>query len=68
MSCVPLTNDQRRILDLLARGEPVPDDLAPVLEQLRAWGWVIGSGEMAGVGWSHYEGRSPGSVGIHDRY
>jgi hypothetical protein len=54
MPCVEPSADQRRVLALLARGEPVPNDLAEVVEELRAWGWVMPhTDELTGTGWSH---------------
>lgn len=64
MSCTSLTDDRRLFLSLLAQGQPVPDDLARVLEELRRWGWVTGAGELTGAGWAHVEQGMKGRLGI----
>lgn len=63
MSCVNLTENHRRLLYLLARGQPVPDDLAPELEGLKRWGWVLQTNELSGVGWAHTAPVNRGVLG-----
>lgn len=63
MSCTTLTADQRRVLDLLAQGQPVPEDLVSVMVELVQWGWALRSGELTGVGWAHAGEVSRGVLG-----
>jgi hypothetical protein len=54
MPCVDPAPGHLDVLTLLARGEPVPEDLAAVDEELRRWGWVMSSfDELTGIGWAH---------------
>lgn len=66
MTCVPLTPNHYEVLDLLAQGQPVPEHLAPVMEELVRWGWAMRSGELTGVGQTHAGEGTGGRVGIHD--
>lgn len=62
VSCIDLTDDQRLLLGLLARGESVPD-LASALEELRRWGWVLQTDELSGVRWAHTAEAKRGVLG-----
>jgi hypothetical protein len=61
MSCVPIPDPHRQILDLLRGGPQHVTDLEQTtgtkltepVNELRAWGWVFGDLELSGVGWYH---------------
>lgn len=63
MSCVPLTADHCRVLELLSQNLPVPNDLASALDDLRRWSWVMGTDELTGVGWAHVGDLNRGVLG-----
>ena len=56
MSCVPVDEQLRILFDRLTMERVEVDDIPPDLhDQLRRWGWVIGSErlELTGIGWYH---------------
>ena len=56
MSCVPITAAMRQLLeDLTAWPDIHTEDLRrrPEWDQARAWGWVMESGELTGLGLGH---------------
>lgn len=57
MSCIPLTDPQRRLLAALTDGPRRVDDLDVghhVLDELRTWGWVFGNDWIELTGAGHY--------------
>jgi hypothetical protein len=65
MPCVQPDPDHVRVLDLFALGEPVPEDLATVVEELRRWGWVMpGADELTERRVEPCRGDREGSVGL----
>jgi hypothetical protein len=68
MSCVPIPDPHRQILDLLRNGpcrttslqETTGTDLTGPVAELRRWGWVFGDLELSGVGWYHAGHREGG--------
>lgn len=68
MSCVPIPDPHRKILDLLRNGpqhltdleQTTGTDLTEPVAELRAWGWVFGDLELSGVGWYHAGLRAGG--------
>ena len=56
MSCTPIDGRLRRLLDRLKDGRVPADEIpAELLDQLRQWGWIIGSDrlELTGIGIYH---------------
>ena len=69
MSCVPIPDPHRQVLDLLRDGprrqsdleQRIGVDLTGPVGELREWGWVFGDLELSGVGWYH-AGHRPGGI------
>ena len=69
MSCVPIPDPHRQILDLLRDGphrqsdleQKIGCDLVGPVTELREWGWVFGNLELSGVRWYH-AGHRPGCI------
>jgi hypothetical protein len=61
MSCVPIPDTHRQVLDLLRDGPRHQTDLehtagrnlADPVDELRAWEWVFGDLELSGAGRYH---------------
>jgi hypothetical protein len=61
MSCVPIPDPHRQVLDLLRAGPRHQTDLEQIaghdlggpVGELCGWGWVFGDLELSGVGWYH---------------
>jgi hypothetical protein len=65
MSCVEVTPAMAAMLEALAHDEPAdPFRDTPEWKNARAWGWVMESGELTGIGHRHAGPISKGIV--HD--
>jgi hypothetical protein len=63
MSCVDVTPEMAAMLEALANDEP-PDQYrdTPEWKNARAWGWVMESGGLTGVGSRHIPGERPRGI------
>jgi hypothetical protein len=63
MSCVEVTPSMAAMLGALANDEP-PDQYrdTPEWKNARAWGWVMESGELTGIGSRHIPGERPRGI------
>ena len=56
MSCVPIDGELRQLLNRFSVGTVSADEIpTDLLDQLRAWGWVMGRErlELTGIGMFH---------------
>jgi hypothetical protein len=63
MSCVDVTPEMAAMLEALANDEPPePFRDTPEWKNARAWGWVMESGELTGIGSRHIPGERPRGI------